>query len=534
MVALLRAELGATAPARTTPLPPPVPEPSLQPVVDAAGILTPLDAGELGELVDFATGAFDPTSGLPGLPPAPAIALSVPESTAPFAAPSLLSPPPAAIEPALSSTVSSTEALRRRIDVYLAAAERAGASDLHLHAGQPLLIRVHGRLVQAEGPPLDPRETEACLVALLPDALREPFLRTNDVDFAYVTQNGLRTRANLYRQQGGVDGVFRLVPRKLPSLTELGLPAELGRLTHYPSGLVLITGPAGSGKSTTLNALVDLINGDRSDHVLTVEDPVEFVHTSKQCLVNQRQVQRDTESFGRALKAALREDPDVIVIGELRDHETISLAITAAETGHLVLGSLHTNGAARTISRILDVFPAEQQPQIRNMLSESLRGVISQRLVPTVDGTRALALEVLWMNLAISNLVREDKLHQLRSAMQVGRSQGMRLMEDSLRELVQSGRVAADVARKYVDRGTELEKPPPPPEPVTPPPAGGGLRNILRAASNVVPKKAGAPEAEKAPTPVHTEPVTPAPAGGLRNILRAATQPPPPKKPGGG
>lgn len=387
-------------------------------------------------------------------------------------------------------------ALRQKIDVYLAAAEKEGASDLHLHSGQPLLMRVHGRLLLSASPPLHPDELEAALLATLPEDSVEDFKRRNDADFAYVTTTGLRTRANLYRQNGGVDGIFRLIPRRIPTLAELGLPEEVARFTRFHSGLVLVTGPSGSGKSSTLAALVDVINQERDDHILSIEDPIEFVHESKGCLVNQRQVKRHTESFARALRAALREDPDVIVIGELRDHETISLAITAAETGHLVLGSLHTNGAPRTIGRILDVFPPDQQSQIRSMISESLRGVISQKLLPDVNGGRALALEILAVTPAIGNLIRDDKMHQVRSAMQVGRAQGMRLMADSVRELVQAGRVAPEVAQPHLDQplrrepenaatsGTQHPRVSTPPGGVPPAavPAGGGDKTLPPAA----------------------------------------------------
>ena len=253
--------------------------------------------------------------------------------------------------------------------------------------------------------------------------------------------------ANIYRKHSGTDGVFHYVPPTPPTLDELGLPRDIAKLTTYHQGLVLVTGPAGCGKSATLAALVNLINEERNDHVLTVEDPVEYIHPSKRCLVNQRQAGRDTESFARALRAALREDPDVICIGELRDLETISLALSAAETGHLVLATLHTNNAIRTINRIIGAYPPNQQGQVRTMLSESLRAVISQRLMPNRqnDGV-ALGLELLIVNPAVSNLIRDNRTFQIHSVLQTGASRGMRLLDLSLTELVKSGKITAEIA----------------------------------------------------------------------------------------
>jgi twitching motility protein PilT len=249
-----------------------------------------------------------------------------------------------------------------------------------------------------------------------------------------------------------VDAVFRPIPLEPPTLEDLSLPSSLAKLTGYHQGLVLVTGPAGCGKSSTMAALINLINEDRPDHIITVEDPIEFAHRSKMCVVNQRQVRKHTGSFASALRAALREDPDVIAIGELRDLETISLAITAAETGHLVLGTLHTNDAARTINRILDAYPPDQQSQIRAMISESLRAIVSQKLVPTADGSRRVpALEILLVNIAVSNLIREERVFQLRSVMQTGRNLGMRLFDDSLLELMRAGTISKETARKNCD-----------------------------------------------------------------------------------
>ena len=257
------------------------------------------------------------------------------------------------------------------------------------------------------------------------------------LDFAYAVPGIGRFRANVFRQQGGLDAVFRHMPAEPPTLEELGLPTTLAKFTNFHQGMVLVTGPANCGKSSTLAALVRILNEERRDHILTIEDPIEYVHESKRCVVNQRSVGRHTGSFARALRAALREDPDVIVIGELRDFETVSLALTAAETGHLVLGTLHTNGAIRTINRIVGVFPADQQEQVRSMVSESLRAVVSQRLVAVPDGSaRVPALEILMVNKAIGNLIRENKTFQIHSQLQMGAAQGMCLLDDSLNKLV--------------------------------------------------------------------------------------------------
>jgi twitching motility protein PilT len=257
---------------------------------------------------------------------------------------------------------------------------------------------------------------------------------------------------NAFREQRGLDAVFRAVPAEPPTLAELGLPASLAKFTNYHQGMVLVTGPANCGKSSTLAALVRILNEERRDHILTIEDPIEFVHGSKRCVVNQRSVGPHTGSFARALRAALREDPDVIVIGELRDFETVSLALTAAETGHLVLGTLHTNGAIRTINRIVGVFPADQQEQVRSMVSESLRAVVSQRLVATADGAgRVPALEILVVNKAAGNLIRENKTFQLHSQLQMGASQGMCLLDDSLNKLVKEKLVAKEEALRHCE-----------------------------------------------------------------------------------
>jgi twitching motility protein PilT len=321
------------------------------------------------------------------------------------------------------------------------------ASDVHLHAGLPLRYRLHGRFVAQGDRPIPPERSEAMVLSILDGEQRARLSQGGQLDFACSLPGIGRFRVNVFRQQGGLDGVFRHVPAEPPTLADLDLPTTLAKFTNYHQGMVLLTGPAGCGKSSTLAALVRILNEERRDHILTIEDPIEFVHASKRCLVNQRSVGPHTGSFGRALRAALREDPDVIVIGELRDFETVSLALTAAETGHLVLATLHTNSAVRTINRIVGVFPADQQEQVRSMVSESLRAVVSQRLVTTREGDgRVPALEILVVNKAIGNLIRENKTFQIHSQLQMGASQGMCLMDDSLNRLVKEGRVTREEA----------------------------------------------------------------------------------------
>jgi twitching motility protein PilT len=290
---------------------------------------------------------------------------------------------------------------------------------------------------------------------------REALRERGQVDFAYTLGAQGRFRSNAYRQQRGVDAVFRVIPPKPPTLEELGLPSSLARLANYHQGMVLLTGPAGCGKSSTLAALLNIINEDRHDHIITIEDPIEYIHPSKKCVVNQRQVGPHTGSFARALRGALREDPDIIAIGELRDLETIALALTAAETGHLVLATLHTNNAVRTVNRILGVFPPNQQDQIRTMVSESLRAVVSQRLVAKADGNgRVPALEILMANKAVGNLIRENKTFQIKSVLQTGATHGMCLLDASLAELVKNKVITRDEAARNAEDPQRFGAPP--------------------------------------------------------------------------
>ncbi len=343
------------------------------------------------------------------------------------------------------------------LDALLANAVRLGASDLHVHSGAPLKLRRDGRLEDAGTTMIDGEEAERLIAQVLSPEQLDQLAERHQVDFAYSLPGVGRFRANAYRQQRGVDAVFRAIPPTPPSLEDLGLPPILETMTHQQQGLVLLTGPAGCGKSSTMAAMIELINRNRSDHILTVEDPIEQVFESKSCLVNQRQVGPHTRSFARALRAALREDPDVIVIGELRDLETISLALTAAETGHLVLGTLHTSSAMRTINRLLGVFPSNQQAQVRTMVSESLRAIVSQRLLPKAEGDgRVPVCEILINNHAIGNLIRENKTHQIRSVMQTNAGAGMCLLDAALADLVRARTIKSTDAREHAEEPEKI------------------------------------------------------------------------------
>ncbi len=347
----------------------------------------------------------------------------------------------------------------RGLDALLAGAVERGASDVHLHSGASIQLRIHGRLEPLSGatPPLAPGEAERLIDAALSPEQREQLAAHGQVDLALSLPGVGRFRGNVYRQQRGTDAVFRAVPAAPPTLESLGLPRALARFANYHQGMVLFTGPAGCGKSATMAAMVHIVNEERRDHIITIEDPIEVLHPSRRCLVNQRQVGRHTGSFARALRAALREDPDVLVIGELRDLETISLALTAAETGHLVFATLHTNNAVRTVNRLVGVFPTAQQAQIRTMVSESLRTVVSQRLLLRAGGGgRVPALEVLVNTKAVANLIRESKTFQIRSVLQTGGAQGMMLLDASLAELVRTGVVTREEALLHAEEPQRL------------------------------------------------------------------------------
>lgn len=334
------------------------------------------------------------------------------------------------------------------VDQYLAVGKESGASDIHLSVNMPPTWRRFGTLepiwLQAEK--LTAADTERLAMGFLNDAQKNQLEDRGDVDFAYSNVDG-RYRTSVVRHRLGYDLVFRIIQTHVRTMDELGLPPQLKLLTQYQNGLVLVTGSVGSGKSTTLAALVEEVNRARHEHIITLEDPIEYIFQPKGCQVNQREVHTHTESFGAALRGALREDPDVIMVGEMRDLETISLAITASETGHLVLGTLHTANAARTLDRVLDAFPVDQREQIRIMVSESLRGIISQQLVPRADGMgRALAIEILMNTPAVANVIREAKTFMLPGIIQTGKKLGMKLMDDSLADLFTTGLISADEA----------------------------------------------------------------------------------------
>src|SRR5947199_3866922 len=338
--------------------------------------------------------------------------------------------------------------LLRHIDEYLAIGQEAGASDVHLGVNAPPIWRLHGTLrpIWPDAPRLKPEQTQKLADSFRTDAQRTLVNERGDADFAYANAAG-RYRASVARQRLGTDIVFRIINTRVRTMDELGLPEHLKLLTRYQNGLILVTGSVGSGKSTTLAALVEQVNMERKEHIITLEDPIEYIFEAKGCHITQREVHTHTASFSAALRGALREDPDVIMIGEMRDLETISLAITASETGHLVLGTLHTGNASRTLDRLLDVFPVDQQEQIRIMVSESLRGIISQQLVPRADGKgRVLALETLTNTPAVANVIREAKTYMLSGIIQTGKKQGMQLMDDALTALAERGLIGREEA----------------------------------------------------------------------------------------
>ena len=321
------------------------------------------------------------------------------------------------------------------------------ASDLHLSAGLPPMIRVDGDIKRINMPSLDHKEVNAMVYDIMNDKQRKDYEEFLETDFSFEIPKVARFRVNAFNQNRGAGAVFRTIPSKILTLEDLGAPAIFKEISMHPRGIVLVTGPTGSGKSTTLAAMIDYINDEKPDHILTVEDPIEFVHESKKCLINQREVHRDTLGFNEALRSALREDPDVILVGEMRDLETIRLALTAAETGHLVFGTLHTSSAAKTIDRIVDVFPAAEKDMVRSMLSESLRAVISQTLLKKIGGGRIAAHEIMLGTPAIRNLIRENKIAQMYSAIQTGQNAGMQTLDQCLHDLTKKGLVTREEAR---------------------------------------------------------------------------------------
>ncbi len=334
-----------------------------------------------------------------------------------------------------------------KIDQFLKVLVEQGGSDLHLTVGSPPVMRVHGNLQRVKFREMSNADMEALVYEIMEEEWRITFMDQLDYDFAYEIEGLARFRVNVFWQRKGLAVVMRTIPSKILTVDELNMPEVVRKMCMLTKGLVLVTGPTGSGKSTTLAAMVDLINDTRTDHILTIEDPIEFVHSNKKALINQREIRTNTKSFANALRAALREDPDVIMVGEMRDRETIELGITAAETGHLVFGTLHTSSAPKTVDRIIDVFPADEQEQIRSMLSESLKGVIAQVLLRAKDGkSRMAAWEIMVGTAAIANLIRENKVHQIPSIIQTGRKDGMQLLDQHILEFLMSGKITPEEA----------------------------------------------------------------------------------------
>jgi twitching motility protein PilT len=341
----------------------------------------------------------------------------------------------------------------QKIDRFLKLMNDRGASDFHLTVGRPPMLRASGTMEAIRYRTISEADFAEMLKPVTQERLWAEYLRTGDIDFSYEIPGVARYRVNLFRQQRGGGAVFRVIPTKIMTLEQLGLPDQVRRIASIRSGLVLVTGPTGSGKSTTLAAIIDLINETKSLHIITIEDPIEFVHSNKKCLLHQREIGSHAKSFAEALKAAGREDPDVILVGEMRDLETIAMALSAAERGTLVFGTLHTNNAAKTMDRIISVFPAPEQEGVRNILGETIRGVVAQQLMPKVGGGRVAALEILFASPAIGNMIREGKTSQVTSAIQTGVKEGMIDMDSSIRRLYEAGTVTARAAYdKAIDK----------------------------------------------------------------------------------
>jgi pilus retraction protein PilT len=346
-----------------------------------------------------------------------------------------------------------------RIEYLLEETIKKKASDLHIQVGLPPVLRVDGALIKIAGvPPLDEQAVESLIFAILDQDQQQILLKDKEFDFSFAFGDIARFRVNAFHERGNLAAAFRLIPSAIQTVTELGMPPIVSTFAEFPRGLVLVTGPTGSGKSTTLAALVDKINTEKAQHIITIEDPIEYTHKSKRSVVVQREVHYDTYSFSAALRSALREDPDVVLIGEMRDLETISAAITIAETGHLVFATLHTNSAAQSIDRMTDVFPPHQQPQIKSQLANILCAICSQRLVPAIGGGRVVAAEVLIANAAVRNIIREGKTHQLDAVIQTGADQGMQSMDRTLVKLIQTGVITYDNAREFANDLVEFDR----------------------------------------------------------------------------
>ena len=346
-----------------------------------------------------------------------------------------------------------------KIEKLLEEVVKQDASDLHLTVGVPPMLRVDGSLKPiANTPPLTAAEVEKLIFSVVDDVQKDILLKDMEVDFSFAFGDVARFRANAYHQKGNLALALRLIPNQIRSTEELGMPKTVDALTEYPRGLVLVTGPTGSGKSTTLAAMIDKINKEKAVHIITVEDPIEYTHKNQKSIVEQREIHYDTRSFAAALRSILREDPDVVLIGEMRDLETIASAITIAETGHLVLATLHTNNAAQSVDRMVDVFPPHQQQQIRVQLSNILNAIVSQRLIPAIGGGRVVATEIMIANPAVRNIIREGKTHQLDAVIQTGAEEGMQTMDHNLATLVKSGKITLEEAKGYAIDTKELER----------------------------------------------------------------------------
>lgn len=346
-----------------------------------------------------------------------------------------------------------------RIELLLQEVINQHASDLHIQVGLPPMLRVDGALAPiANTPTLTSEMTEKLIFSILDPDQQQILLKDKEFDFSFSFGNLGRFRVNAFHERGNLAAAFRLIPNEMPTIEELGLPSIVSSFADYPRGLVLVTGPTGSGKSTTLAALIDKINTEKAEHIITIEDPIEFTHKSKRSVVVQREVHYDTYSFNAALRSALREDPDIVLIGEMRDLETISAAVTIAETGHLVFATLHTNSASQSIDRMVNVFPPHQQPQIKAQLGNILQAICSQRLIPAIGGGRVVAAEILVANAAVRNIIRESKTHQLDAVIQTSAREGMQSMDRTLAELVHSGQITFDEARNYAVDLEEFER----------------------------------------------------------------------------
>jgi len=333
------------------------------------------------------------------------------------------------------------------------------ASDLHITVGAPPILRINGKLTKLNLPELNPQNVHELIYSIISDKQKDKYEELHEIDFSFELEDMTRFRTNIFKTRRGEAAAFRLIPEKIKSLAQLGLPEELSIFTKKSKGFVLVTGPTGSGKTTTLAALIDIINQERYDHIITIEDPIEFIHTHKNCLIDQREVGIHTDSFAYALRSALREDPDVILVGEMRDLDTISMAVTAAETGHLVFSTVHTNSAAETVERIINVFPPHQQSQIRIQVAESLLGIVAQTLIPTIDEEgRVPALELMIATPAMRNVIREEKVHQMPALIQMGGKDGMISLDQSLKELLVEGKISReDAINKAIDKKVFME-----------------------------------------------------------------------------